>query len=93
LQAYLIQPVQHVPRYGLLIKELLRNTWATHNDFEQLNMASEALAEVGEHLNEMTRLAQGQRKIIDISRTLTGAQMVCVCVCVCVCFFGFRSMY
>ena len=41
LRAYLIQPVQRVPRYRLLLIELLKHTRESHPDWADLNAALE----------------------------------------------------
>lgn len=41
LRAYLIQPVQRVPRYRLLIIQLLKHTRESHPDWVDLNAALE----------------------------------------------------
>lgn len=33
---YLIKPVQRVPKYVLLLKDLLKNTLNTHNDYKDI---------------------------------------------------------
>jgi hypothetical protein len=39
LRSYLIQPVQRVPRYKLLLTELLKHTRDTHPDWSNLSAA------------------------------------------------------
>jgi len=41
LSSFLIMPIQRVPRYKLLLEELLRKTERTHADFGALNEALE----------------------------------------------------
>ena len=41
LQSYLIMPVQRVPRYKLLLAELIKRTLEDHPDFASLEMALE----------------------------------------------------
>jgi hypothetical protein len=33
LDQFLIMPVQRIPRYHLLLRELVKHTWSTHPDF------------------------------------------------------------
>ncbi|ELR23936.1 RhoGEF domain containing protein [Acanthamoeba castellanii str. Neff] len=40
--AYLIMPVQRIPRYQLLLRDLLKHTEKDHNDFESLQKAEES---------------------------------------------------
>lgn len=41
LQAYLLEPMQRVPRYCLLLERLMRKTAVGHPDHEQLKDALE----------------------------------------------------
>lgn len=46
LENLLIQPIQRIPRYQLLLKVLLKNTWESHEDFETLGLALAKIEEV-----------------------------------------------
>ncbi len=46
LRAYLIQPVQRVPRYRLLLIELLKHTRESHPDWADLKAALENVRSV-----------------------------------------------
>ena len=39
IQAYLINPVQRIPRYKLLLENLLKHTQSSHPDYEDLQRA------------------------------------------------------
>ena len=49
--SFLIMPVQRIPRYVLLLRELIKNTWEDHPDLENLKSAMKQVQEVGGHVN------------------------------------------
>eukprot|EP00903_Cladosiphon_okamuranus_P014391 g13359.t1 len=55
LRAYLIQPVQRVPRYRLLIIELLKHTRESHPDWVDLNAALANVSSTAAKLNQGAR--------------------------------------
>ena len=58
LGSLLITPVQRIPRYDLLLKELIKCTPDTHVDFEDLVGAELQIKEVAELINERKREAE-----------------------------------
>ena len=52
LRDYLILPVQRIPRYKLLIRELLKHTPVDHSDFESLEKALDDISESAKSNNE-----------------------------------------
>ncbi|KAJ3030454.1 hypothetical protein HDV00_008878 [Rhizophlyctis rosea] len=56
LQAFLILPVQRLPRYKLLCEELLSRTESTHPDFVDLTKACESIRKRVEECNEGKRV-------------------------------------
>ncbi|ELP83502.1 Rho/RAC guanine nucleotide exchange factor, putative, partial [Entamoeba invadens IP1] len=51
LRDYLIMPVQRLPRYNLLLTDLVKNTEETHQDYKELNKALDAVREVANKVN------------------------------------------
>jgi len=51
LFSLLIMPVQRVPRYVLLLRELIKHTPKTHPDYENLVRAQKMMEEVGQRIN------------------------------------------
>eukprot|EP01114_Cavostelium_apophysatum_P015268 TRINITY_DN4122_c0_g1_i4.p1 TRINITY_DN4122_c0_g1~~TRINITY_DN4122_c0_g1_i4.p1 ORF type:complete len:945 (+),score=286.26 TRINITY_DN4122_c0_g1_i4:179-3013(+) len=51
LQSLLITPVQRIPRYSLLLKELLKLTTPSHPDYENVSKALEKIKEVTDLIN------------------------------------------
>jgi len=72
LPAFLIQPIQRIPRYSLLLKELIKNTWEDHPDFRMLVVASKKIEEVAIHINEKKREAENLTKALDVMSSLEG---------------------
>jgi hypothetical protein len=70
LPAYLIMPVQRVPRYSLLLKELLRYTPEDHPDYQTLSQALEQMNVVAATINEAKREEENKRKVRHISELL-----------------------
>jgi hypothetical protein len=44
LPSLLITPIQRIPRYNLLLRDLIKSTWEDHPDFESLTAASNAMS-------------------------------------------------
>jgi hypothetical protein len=55
LQSLLIQPVQRIPRYILLITDLLKHTPGPHSDYDALGDALEAMKRTADLINENKR--------------------------------------
>ena len=63
LRSFLIQPVQRVPRYRMLLEDLLNHTEEGHPDEEPLRDALEKVKEVAAHINEDKRKAEDVEKL------------------------------
>eukprot|EP00027_Filamoeba_sp_ATCC50430_P016850 CAMPEP_0168571736 /NCGR_PEP_ID=MMETSP0413-20121227/17521_1 /TAXON_ID=136452 /ORGANISM="Filamoeba nolandi, Strain NC-AS-23-1" /LENGTH=753 /DNA_ID=CAMNT_0008604661 /DNA_START=30 /DNA_END=2291 /DNA_ORIENTATION=+ len=72
LPSFLIMPVQRIPRYNLLLKDLLKRTWSDHPDYEALTQASQKADKIAEYLNEMKRLAEEQTVLMELQSKITG---------------------
>ncbi|KAL0476810.1 hypothetical protein AKO1_005996 [Acrasis kona] len=63
LDSFLIMPVQRLPRYNLLIQELLKKTTQHHRDFSDLTKALEVMKETNEMVNKMILLYNNRKKM------------------------------
>jgi hypothetical protein len=72
LPHYLIQPIQRVPRYVMLLDQLVKFTPETHADHQNLGIALDKIKKITEYLNEAKRNAENVNKILDIENTVTG---------------------
>ncbi|CAG5131031.1 unnamed protein product [Candidula unifasciata] len=68
LNALLITPIQRIPRYKLLLEELLNHTPAEHHDYQKLKEATEKIAEIASHINEHVRQNENFIKMLAIQR-------------------------
>lgn len=68
LQDYLIKPVQRLPKYILLLKDLEKNTIPIHRDFENVNLALESFNEVCMHNNEQMDKFIRENKLLELYR-------------------------
>ncbi|XP_022250680.1 rho guanine nucleotide exchange factor 17-like [Limulus polyphemus] len=70
-------PVQRIPRYELLIKELLKHTPVDHPDHQSLVLAQKEVHELAVKINKMERQAfqyeQLQQRVKDIENLIDGA--------------------
>ncbi len=70
LDSLLIMPVQRIPRYVLLLKDLLKNTDDTHRDWPHLQRAVERMQETAEDINEKKRDAENLNQLLKIAAHL-----------------------
>lgn len=66
LRDYLITPVQRVPRYNLLLRDLLACTPESHPDFPLLTDAVAKVSDVATEINSHIRQAESQWKMAEI---------------------------
>ena len=71
-QAFLIMPVQRIPRYKLLLDDLVRSTPPDHPDTPLLEKALSAIADVGMFVNEQIRKHEMYMRMLDLQRQLVG---------------------
>lgn len=65
LEALLVVPVQRVPRYVLLLRDLLRNTPETHADYVPLEGALKLIEEVATYINVHKAMSDALRTLAD----------------------------
>jgi len=68
IDSLMIMPVQRIPRYVLLIKELLKNTDQKHHDFVNLQNALKSLEEVAMLMNKTKELTENLDKVFKIEK-------------------------
>ncbi|CAM9348282.1 unnamed protein product, partial [Phaeothamnion confervicola] len=66
VRSFLIQPVQRVPRYKLLLSELLKHTRDTHPDFGNLRTGLEGVARAASLLNENARDHGRRKRVLEL---------------------------
>lgn len=76
LMSHLIKPIQRIPRYLLLLKELLKQTPVDHPEYDLLRKAVEKIAAIAEHVNLSKKRADDFVKLINIqSRINSGLSL------------------
>jgi len=63
LLAYLVTPIQRLPRYELLLKDLLRHTWLEHPDKQTLQSALDSIRLSIVDLNESKKKDSTKKKV------------------------------
>jgi len=76
LMFFLIMPVQRIPRYVLLLRELKKHTPEGHPDREQLTLALSKIEAVAAHVNEAKRHVENMSKLLDIQNRIKDAQFL-----------------
>jgi len=82
LEALLIQPIQRLPRYHLLLTELLKNTDESHPDYQNLTEGGTELKSLCDRVNECVKKQQnvagllntqhkGMLSVVDAKRYMT----------------------
>lgn len=63
----IIMPVQRVPRYSLLLRDLIKHTPETHADYQRLVEAETMMGQIGNYINESIRKTDNARRIQELS--------------------------
>eukprot|EP01088_Endostelium_zonatum_P021255 TRINITY_DN827_c2_g1_i1.p1 TRINITY_DN827_c2_g1~~TRINITY_DN827_c2_g1_i1.p1 ORF type:complete len:843 (-),score=218.65 TRINITY_DN827_c2_g1_i1:33-2561(-) len=70
LDSFLIQPLQRICKYPLLLKELVKVTESTHVDYQNLTLSVDKIKEVVDKINERTRQVENVIRMQEIEKTL-----------------------
>merc|ERR1711981_48747 len=72
LASFLILPVQRLPRYLLLFKELIKYTPDSHAEFESINQAIQVISDALEDINNRKRNADNSSlKLLGIDKAMS----------------------
>lgn len=66
LRAFLIQPVQRIPRYKLLLAEMLKHTPEDRPDHNKLNEALKNISKVATTINDAVTQQEQRMKVIEL---------------------------
>lgn len=72
LTDFLIMPIQRIPRYVMLLQELVKYTDEGHPDYVDINAALGKIKEIAAYLNEKKREAENREKIVEINEKISG---------------------
>jgi hypothetical protein len=79
IQSLLIMPIQRIPRYELLLREVLKYTNVEYSDYTELNKALLQVQQVANHINGIVKERQNLEKILNIQKSIkipTGSAVV-----------------
>jgi len=74
LLSFLIMPIQRIPRYILLLGDLVKNTPPEHEDYKETELALQKIKGMAELLNEGKRKAENAIKVANIQDSLVGLE-------------------
>ncbi|KAJ8299561.1 hypothetical protein KUTeg_023621 [Tegillarca granosa] len=69
INALLITPVQRIPRYKLLLEDLLQSTPEDHHDYQQIKEAATQVSEIATHINDHIRQHDNFQKMLSIQNS------------------------
>jgi len=67
LDSLLLMPIQRIPRYTLLLADLLKCTPSAHPDHANLSQAMATILAMAQRLNDGMRRADEERRLVDIT--------------------------
>lgn len=76
LQGYLLLPVQRIPRYRLLLQDLLKFTPHDHPDHPSLVRAYAEIARRADEINERKRTKEANDRVLEIQNRIRGQNQV-----------------
>uniref|UniRef100_A0A7S0H256 Uncharacterized protein n=1 Tax=Amorphochlora amoebiformis TaxID=1561963 RepID=A0A7S0H256_9EUKA len=74
IASLLITPIQRIPRYKLLLTELLKNTADDHLDKKNLEKAITIISATAKHINEAVRAFQNRKEIQQCMDEFVGSE-------------------
>lgn len=70
LMSYLIMPIQRIPRYEMLLRDLLRHTDPAMPEHAKIETQLKAVATINQHVNSSKRTFENFQKIVSIQQLL-----------------------
>lgn len=75
LQAFLVTPVQRIPRYKMLLEDMYKHTPSDHPDYHSLNRALSLISDIASFVNETIRDHETMLKTVEIQKSMTGLKI------------------
>eukprot|EP01121_Diplochlamys_sp_Union-15-3_P012762 TRINITY_DN386_c0_g1_i3.p1 TRINITY_DN386_c0_g1~~TRINITY_DN386_c0_g1_i3.p1 ORF type:complete len:702 (-),score=172.16 TRINITY_DN386_c0_g1_i3:45-2117(-) len=72
LSAYMIMPIQRLPRYHLLLEDLIKHTRKSHKDYVSLRLAAEEIKRVTNYINEQKGISENMHRVLEVQNSLNG---------------------
>lgn len=67
LKDHLIMPVQRIPRYNMMLADMVKATWSSHRDYEDLCTASSKVSEIAAHIEEKSAASARQQRVLQLA--------------------------
>jgi hypothetical protein len=80
LDSFLIRPIQRIPRYNLLIRELLKNTPNDHPDYQQLEKAQDDMEKLGELINTSVHTKANMERMSELEKIIKGYKVTVIII-------------
>ena len=74
LNSLLITPIQRVPRYKMLLEDVIKKTPENHPDKDALQQALQQIGQVAQHIEERLKEHEMTKLMLDIQNSLAGGQ-------------------
>ncbi|KAF2074433.1 hypothetical protein CYY_004251 [Polysphondylium violaceum] len=71
ISSFLIQPVQRLPRYELLLRDLIKNTSTSHPDRANLEKGVVKMREITMYINDQQKERENLAKVLQIQQELS----------------------
>ncbi|CAG9824346.1 unnamed protein product [Phaedon cochleariae] len=78
LSALLITPIQRVPRYKLLLKQLQELTKPTEKEYDRLSDCLDKVTDAADHINKIVKDQENMQRILEIQRYLKSGEPIIV---------------
>ncbi|XP_014294343.1 FYVE, RhoGEF and PH domain-containing protein 3 [Halyomorpha halys] len=79
LGSILIAPIQRIPRYRLLLKELLNYTPKTHAHHSSIRDAIREVEKATEHINALVSDQENMERIIELQKSFVSGDPILIC--------------
>jgi len=70
LQSLLIQPIQRIPRYSLLVQDLLKHTESSHSDYSNISYTHKKLLDIANFINGQKQTYDRIDKIVNTRKSV-----------------------
>jgi serine/threonine protein kinase len=70
--SFLIMPVQRLPRYLLLLDDLIKRTEMTHPDYNNILSAIRRVREISDHVNLQKGMSDTNQRLFELAQSLSG---------------------
>eukprot|EP01132_Coremiostelium_polycephalum_P004619 gene4619-5770_t len=72
IRSLMIMPVQRIPRYELLLREIIKYTNPDHIDYRNLQEAYNSVREINNYINNNKKLRENKDRVFTIAQQLKG---------------------